>query len=215
MCAANVSPQVFFCDRYLLPSESSSTVNFVQNVQLILIEKRLEQLCVHCQMKKSVWSGTSNRCLNCKNLEIWVEILRNRLINLYISSTNSGQLEHNRGGGWYHSVFIIQRHQTRGTRALANIRRMSLLLPLQWWALFPLGKMPGLTVKRHYEPVAMQFITVTTSKWRLCFQDLKRFMTFWALFKQWCTTKSDCLMQSHFEKWQILLAVCLAISSEH
>lgn len=34
-------------------------------------------------------------------------------------------------------------------------------------------------------------------------------MTFWALFKRWCTTKSFCLMWSHFEKWQNLWVVGL------
>lgn len=39
-------------------------------------------------------------------------------------------------------------------------------------------------------------------------------MTFRVLFKRWCTTKSFCLMWSHFEKWQILRG-CQLISSEH
>lgn len=34
-------------------------------------------------------------------------------------------------------------------------------------------------------------------------------MTFQALFKWWCTTKSFCLMGSHFEKWQRLWVVGL------
>lgn len=39
-------------------------------------------------------------------------------------------------------------------------------------------------------------------------------MTFLALVKQWCTTKSFCLMWSHFEKWHDPV-VCGVISCEH
>lgn len=56
--------------------------------------------------------------------------------------------------------------------ARTNTGGMRLILPLEWQALFPLGCEPGLTVKHHYEPVALQFVTVGASKYRLCFQDL-------------------------------------------